>query len=511
MANLKTSYKENQAFVGDRPSNFLRRELIGAAGIATNPLIDRGSATTLQDLIRGTAILSDNFKDKSGQFQLNPNLKNVLLDIPSLLVYPQELGTNKRYKHFMMLNIYQGTSDEVRLETRKTNLLFSAAQAKGGVGFNIFSGNEGDKATLINILTSEGYSIEQATDFARRMSLGTGYTGSDGLTTDARLGALDQALTGVYSNLFNIKTEEEGQGVISAGLDTLTQFSADAINSFKQFFYDMVQQSYRDNLDPNNRVDRNIQENLRGVSGRRVYRDRKEDSILLANRRFNNANVKSKDTICLYMPQKIAFNDQLVYSEEEMGPLKTLTDALTGKRGGVSALIEKGLARGLADQIGQLPGVNLAGDLNLAAARAAGTRSVPNPRREMMFRDVGIRTHSFSFDFAPDNDKEAQTVLDIIRMLRYHAYPGLQDGGGHFFTFPAEFDITFYTITEEGMVLVNDNLPKMPRLGLQSISVDYSSAGDYKTFVDAKPAFIRVDLQFQEMEQLTNEHIIHGY
>ena len=96
MANLKTSYKENQAFVGDRPSNFLRRELIGAAGIATNPLIDRGSATTLQDLIRGTAILSDNFKDKSGQFQLNPNLKNVLLDIPSLLVYPQELGTNKR-------------------------------------------------------------------------------------------------------------------------------------------------------------------------------------------------------------------------------------------------------------------------------------------------------------------------------------------------------------------------------------------------------------------------------
>jgi hypothetical protein len=96
-------------------------------------------------------------------------------------------------------------------------------------------------------------------------------------------------------------------------------------------------------------------------------------------------------------------------------------------------------------------------------------------------------------------------------MLRYHAHPGLRGGGGHFFTFPAEFQVSFNTITEDGIVLTNDNLPKLPRLALQSISVDYSDAGDFKTFTDAKPAFIRLDLQFQEMEQLTNEHIIHGY
>jgi hypothetical protein len=59
--------------------------------------------------------------------------------------------------------------------------------------------------------------------------------------------------------------------------------------------------------------------------------------------------------------------------------------------------------------------------------------------------------------------------------------------------------------------MTNDNLPKLARLALQSVAVDYAAAGDFKTFPDGKPAFIRLDLGFQEMEQLTNEHIIHGY
>jgi hypothetical protein len=59
--------------------------------------------------------------------------------------------------------------------------------------------------------------------------------------------------------------------------------------------------------------------------------------------------------------------------------------------------------------------------------------------------------------------------------------------------------------------VINDNLPKLPRLALQSINVDYAAAGDFKTFTDSKPAFIRLELGFQEMEQLTNEHIVHGY
>jgi hypothetical protein len=210
------------------------------------------------------------------------------------------------------------------------------------------------------------------------------------------------------------------------------------------------------------------------------------------------------------MPLKIAFNDQLVYSEEEMGMTKQLMDTLVLKRGGVSGLVEKAGTNKIADALTITNQVGI-DNLNVQGLRNATTRSVSNPRREMAFKDVGMRTHTFSFDFAPKNEEEAQMVLDIIRMLRYHAYPGLQGGGGHFFTFPAEFEATFYTVAENGAILVNDNLPKIPKLALQAVSVDYSSAGDYKTFSDSQPAFIRLELQFTEMEQLTNEHIIHGY
>jgi hypothetical protein len=211
------------------------------------------------------------------------------------------------------------------------------------------------------------------------------------------------------------------------------------------------------------------------------------------------------------MPLKIAFNDQLIYSEEDMGMAKAVLDGIAGKRGAASALVEKAGVNTVANLIDKGTGaLNLEG-VNITGLRNAATRSVSNPRREALFKDVALRSHSFSFEFSPSDPEEAQMVLDIIKMFRFHAYPGLMGGGGHFFTFPAEFQATFYTITPDGAILVNDNLPKLPRLALQSVNVDYSGAGDFKTFIDAKPAFIKLDLTFQEMEQLTSEHIIHGY
>jgi hypothetical protein len=249
----------------------------------------------------------------------------------------------------------------------------------------------------------------------------------------------------------------------------------------------------------------------RGISGRKVNRPKWEQNILLANRRFGYANVKSKDTICLYMPLKITANDQLIYSDEDMGMMRSLISAVTLQRGGVSSVVEKAGTQAIANLINQATGMLGIEAANIQAARNASTRSVTNPRREMMFKDVGIRNHSFTFEFAPKNPREAQTVLDIIRMFRYHAYPALRGGGGHFFKFPAEFEATFFTITDAGAAVVNDHLPKLPRLALAGVNVDYSAAGDFKTFHDSKPAFITMTLEFQEMEQLNNEHIVHGY
>ena len=319
----------------------------------------------------------------------------------------------------------------------------------------------------------------------------------------------------------NANINEDG-AVIGAG-GAVLDVGAEIFRQAKTYFESFIiseQRNYFDGLTASNNFEQV------GISGKKVRRNKNEQSILLANRRFNFANTKSKDTICLYMPQKIMFNDQLLYSEEEMGNAKLALQTAMGKRGAPSALLEKAGTNKISSIVDQITqGIGL-GPVNLQGVRNATTRTVSNPRREALFKDVGIRSHSFTFEFAPRNSQEADTVLNIIRMLRYHAYPGLLGGGGHFYTFPAEFEMTFYTVSKAitsttrsglaqadsfGAVTVNDNLPRMPRLALVSVTVDYSNAGDYKTFHDGKPAFIRLDLQFQEMEQLTNEHIIHGY
>jgi hypothetical protein len=449
-----------------------------------------------------------NFSD-AGKDSLSPlGIKD------SFLYYPQDLGRNQRYHHFITFNIYQGTSDEIRLAEREINLATSAINAasfsESGYAQRIASNADSIKTILVN---KAGFSPEQAAEFVKAFNGGTGAAlVVDGVTANERITLIDDILQGQVNNIFGDQLKQqdtEGDGglvdkTVAAG-KTIYTVGEKAVQDIIAFASTFLEASTRDNwadVKDDNRV---------GVSGRAVTKSKKERAILTANRRFNLANVKSKDTICLYMPLKITFNDQMIYSESDLGMAKTLFDSLAGKRGAGSALVEKagvGIVSGMIDSVMNTVGLE---SVNLADVRSANTRSVANPRREALFKDIAMRQHTFSFEFAPNNAREAQTVLDIIKMFRYHAHPGLLGGGGHFFTFPAEFELTFYTITPEGKVVVNDNLPKIPRVALTSIAVDYSGAGDYKTFTDAKPAFIKLDLTFQEMEQLTNEHIINGY
>ncbi len=425
--------------------------------------------------------------------------KNGFIGVPSFLYYPSDLARNRRYHHFIVFNIYQGTSDQIRMQTRNTALADSALVAAGGLQFG------GDllqsKVADAVVLGQEGMAPTQIEDYFKRKKLELGPI------SEGRFTAWDRLTQGSITNL--ILEAASGKSVTQGALDgTWAALKAifDATRDDVAEFVGSVFQREMMDMWFNEK-----DTNERGINGERIQKSQYELSSLVANKRFTIANEKSKDTISLYMPQKITMNDQLVYQEEEMGMAKTLLAALTGKRGAGSALIEKAgtnFVAGLINKATNLAGVE---DFNLQAVRNAATRSVSNPRREVMFRDVGIRSHTFSFEFSPRNSDEARTVLNIIRMFRFHAYPGLRGGGGHFFTFPAEFQASFMAIDDYGVITENNNLPRLPRLALTTVSVDYSGGGDFKTFKDAIPAFIKVDLGFQEMEQLTSEHIIHGY
>lgn len=427
--------------------------------------------------------------------------RNEFISVPSFLYYPSDLARNRRYHHFIVFNIYQGTSDQIRMETRNTALAESIINASGGVQF----GGSLDGSELIDeiVMTNVGMTANQIEQYFKAKKAGFPL----GPVSDARYNTWDAVLQGEITNL--VRRAIDGDTITVATVEGVWAGLTGLFTSVKKDATDFLESVLqRETMDMwLNEKDTNE----RGINGQKIRRSRSERGILVANQRFTIAKNKSKDTISLYMPQKIAINDQLVYQEEEMGMAKTLLGAIAGKRGAGSALIEKAGTNFVAGIINKA--TNFAGveDFNLQAVRNAATRSVSNPRREVMFRDVGIRSHTFSFEFSPRNSDEARTVLDIIRMFRFHAYPGLRGGGGHFFTFPAEFEASFMAIDDYGIITENNNLPRLPRLALTTVSVDYSGGGDFKTFKDAIPAFIKVDLGFQEMEQLTSEHIIHGY
>lgn len=88
-----------------------------------------------------SSIISNDGNDPGRRSQdlkdINPSGRNNILDIPSFLFYPQDLGKNRRHHHFITFNIYQGTSDEVRLQTRENNLKTAVLSSKnGGVGLD---------------------------------------------------------------------------------------------------------------------------------------------------------------------------------------------------------------------------------------------------------------------------------------------------------------------------------------------------------------------------------------
>ena len=413
------NYRESQTAIGGDLDINLFASFSAFNPNKLNRPFDRGA--DLDDLLKKT-------NDSVGSKTYDPNFdgidpsgRNEFLDIPSFLYYPQDLGRNYRYRHFIVFNIYQGSSDAVRLGQRKIDQYFSAINASGqafsGVG-NQLSG-DANKVDLFTTLKESGFSDEQISQFITAFSGSTAAQFSlNGITENARINIADQALSGWMNNVFNANINEDG-AVIGAG-GAVLDVGAEIFRQAKTYFESFIiseQRNYFDGLTASNNFEQV------GISGKKVRRNKNEQSILLANRRFNFANTKSKDTICLYMPQKIMFNDQLLYSEEEMGNAKLALQTAMGKRGAPSALLEKAGTNKISSIVDQITqGIGL-GPVNLQGVRNATTRTVSNPRREALFKDVGIRSHSFTFEFAPRNSQEADTVLNIIRMLRYHAYP----------------------------------------------------------------------------------------
>jgi len=220
--------------------------------------------------------------------------------------------------------------------------------------------------------------------------------------------------------------------------------------------------------------------------------------------RFGKARARTKDTVALYMPQKIQSLSVLEYEQQDLSFAQNVFNDLQGQ------IAKLGITKltGALDTVGTVVG----GGLNTEAALLAELRMVPNPRKQLMFREPISRKFELNFNFSPRNEMESVRAYQIIQTFKKHAYPKLNRtvGKGTFYTFPAEFEIEYYTMIN-GEPVQNDWLNKIGRCALREINVDYASSGSFSTFANGAPTNMIMSLTFEEMALLDSELIEQGY
>ena len=138
-----------------------------------------------------------------------------------------------------------------------------------------------------------------------------------------------------------------------------------------------------------------------------------------------------------------------------------------------------------------------AGGTDPILARTSG--QIFNPNMELLFEGPAIRNFSFEFQFAPRNDKEAKTVLQIIRFFKQGMAP-IRSEGKLFLKTPNVFELKY---THKGGE--HKGLNKFKECALTNCTVDYTPDGNYSTYEDGVMTSYRMTLAFQELEPIYSD------
>jgi hypothetical protein len=498
--------------------------------------------------------------------------KNAILGIDSLLQFPSDLGNNPRYNHFVVFHIYKSTSDEMDIDIRNTQRIESIAN-KSGIPKNIF--NQVSVSSLAFFGNSENYSravvwwlikgseapqfqsnpnspefqrsfnedgdinnsnvddwiaqnkeiynsIKKAADIAYKENkekisqyISNGNNSNDqSFTTPIAVNDITLNPSSLpLDNFFRLIKNSNNLPVDEAILQSLKNTVSEVLHSFESLS-GKINDVWINRSDPNPANESQV--NSRG----RQFN--KDNDILVAQRRFTTAKIRSMDTISLYMPNSIVNNDSVSHNSESFQAASIISSAIRGESGSLSALTNT-FYRNVLGKLSDISGKLIGSDINADAVVSATLRTVPNPRRELILGEPQHRIFNFTFEMFPRSEEEANEIADIVTMFRYHQYPKLQNFGGHFYVFPSEFEIQFYmlqeTIQEENgfrkknlNAVVNGYLPRIGRCALTDVSVNYVPNNIWVS-VGGKgaPVGTVLTLTFTEMQPLNKEHIVHGY
>ena len=213
-------------------------------------------------------------------------------------------------------------------------------------------------------------------------------------------------------------------------------------------------------------------------------------------------------SIVLGIQDKLSYGYSANYDVADIGGF--VGAAATGNFSGEASLGDVGTdvgalaARKLANLAGAIGGNQVT---NL---KEATSKTVENPYKEQLFKNMGFRKFAFEYKFAPRTQKEGNTIFGtggIIETFVQHMHPE-PSNAGVFLIYPSEFLIVIYHRSGKE----NNYVRRISNCALTGMNIDYGGDG-FTTFqnTNGMPTEATIRLEFTELETLTNKRSKLGY
>jgi hypothetical protein len=209
--------------------------------------------------------------------------------------------------------------------------------------------------------------------------------------------------------------------------------------------------------------------------------------------------------IALHMPNDLSIRYSVGWESEDMSGAEMASMSMQGAGESLmksrSELNPSGMISSVAAAVANL-GLSKGAGGSYASVRSG---LAPNPRKEMVFKGVDFRRFSFTYQFFPRSEAEAQNVQEIIRVFKFHMHPEYKDTNSFLYLYPSEFDISYQTKSGE-----NTHIHKHTSCVLTDMNINYTPQNNFNAFSNGMPTQINITLEFKELAIPTKETIDKG-
>lgn len=229
---------------------------------------------------------------------------------------------------------------------------------------------------------------------------------------------------------------------------------------------------------------------------------------------IGNSNVpKITHSIAMYMPPNIQVEYRANWDQQPLGGiagassevLNRITQQFSNLGAGASGMIN-----GAAD---------FAQRLTSGASASYSSKQAINPHKALLYQGHEFRQLQVSTEMFARSPNESDRIKNIIKVLKWASHPG--NIGAYGFSFPDQFMVRFFTIGGGSNVDgATPNPTKNSTTGedagymfvfgpciLSSVQVTYNPSQAAFHLGTGAPVQVQLNLSFQEVFQLTKEHI----